>query len=99
MQQTHEIIDKLRTELVNLRDKTIALENFMISKDFLDVRSDQRILLSEQRDAMLKYREILVKRLLLLRGQQKVENAEICHGTVSLTLTDSQEAGNGAQAY
>ena len=93
MQQTHEIIEKLRTELVSLRDKTIALENFMISKDFLDVRGDQRILLSEQREAMLKYREILVKRLLLLRGQQRAEN------TVSLTLADSQEAGNGAQAY
>ena len=68
MQQTHEIIDKLRTELDCLRDKTIALENFMISKDFLDVRGDQRILLSEQRETMLKYQEILVKRLLLLRG-------------------------------
>ncbi len=81
MQQTHEIIDKLRTELVNLRDKTIALENFMISKDFLDVPGNQRTLLAEQREAMLKYRKILVKRLLLLRGQQKAEN------TVSLTLT------------
>lgn len=93
MQQTHEIIDKLRTELVSLRDKTIALENFMISKDFLEVSCAQRTLLAEQREAMLKYREILVKRLLLLRGQQKTEN------TVSLTLNDSQEAGNGTQAY
>ena len=93
MQQTHEIIEKLRTELVSLRDKTIALENFMISKDFLDVRGDQRILLSEQREAMLKYREILVKRLLLLRGQQRDEN------TMTVTVTHSQEAGNGAQAY
>lgn len=99
MQQTHEVIDKLRTELVSLRDKTIALENFMISKDFLEVSGAQRTLLAEQREAMLKLREIMVKRLLLLRGQQKVENAEICHGTVSLTLTDSQEAGDGAQAY
>ena len=93
MQQTHEIIDKLRTELVSLRDKTIALENFMISKDFLEVPGAQRTLLAEQREAMLKLREIMVKRLLLLRGQQKTEN------TVSLTLNDSQEAGNGTQAY
>jgi hypothetical protein len=93
MQQTHEIIDKLRTELVSLRDKTIAVEKFMISKDFLEVPGTQRALLAEQREAMLKLRKIMFKRLLLLRGQQKTEN------TVSLTLTDSQEAGNGAQAY
>lgn len=75
-QTTSQVIEKLNNEFDGLRTKITALETFMVCKDFLEIPGNQRLLLAEQGEAMNNYKDILMKRLLLLREQKKCEDKE-----------------------
>ena len=72
-QTTNEVIDKLTIEYNELAGRIGSLERFLICEDFQKVSSSQRVLLAQQRTAMEQYKEILLKRLVDLRNQEKRE--------------------------
>ena len=72
-QTTKEVIDKLTIEYNELAGRIGSLERFLICEDFQKVSSSQRVLLAQQRTAMEQYKEILLKRLVDLRNQEKRE--------------------------
>lgn len=74
MKQTiTEVIQKLEIEYNELAGRIGSLERFMICKDYQKVTDFQRVLLDHQRKAMEEYKEILLKRLIDLRLQEKHE--------------------------
>ena len=77
-QTTTEVINRLTNEYSNLVGRIGALERFLICEDFQKVSSSQRVLLAQQRTAMEQYKEILLKRLVDLRNQEKQEKAMTC---------------------
>lgn len=77
-QTTQEVITKLTIEYNELANRIGLLELFLISEDFPKTSSSQRVLLAQQRTAMEEYKEILLKRLVDLRNQEKREKAMTC---------------------
>ena len=77
-QTTTEVINKLTIEYTDLAVRIGSLELFLISEDFQKTSSSQRVLLAQQRTAMEEYKEILLKRLVDLRNQEKREKAMTC---------------------
>lgn len=71
--RTTEVINKLTIEYSDLAGQIGALERFLICKDFQKVSSSQRVLLAQQKTVMEQYKEILLKRLVDLRNQEKCE--------------------------
>ena len=80
-QTTTEVITRLTIEYSNLAGRIGSLESFLICEDFQKVSSSQRVLLTQQRTAMEQYKEILLKRLVDLRNQEKREKAMTCDPT------------------
>ena len=72
-QTTTEVITKLTIEYNDLAGRIGSLERFLICEDFPKTSSSQRLLLAQQRTAMEQYKEILLKRLVDLRNQEKRE--------------------------
>lgn len=72
-QTTTEVINNLTIEYNDLAGRIGSLERFLISEDFQKTESSQRVLLAQQRTAMEQYKEILLKRLVDLRNQEKQE--------------------------
>lgn len=70
-QTTTEVITKLTIEYNDLAGRIGSLERFLICEDFPKTSSSQRVLLAQQRTAMEQYKEILLKRLVDLRKQEK----------------------------
>lgn len=77
-QTTTEVITKLTIEYNDLAGRIGSLERFLICEDFQKVSSSQRVLLAQQRTAMEQYKEILLKRLVDLRNQEKREKEMTC---------------------
>ncbi len=77
-QITTKVINKLIIEYTDLAGRLGSLERFLISEDFQKTSSSQRVLLAQQRTAMEEYKEILLKRLVDLRNQEKREKAMTC---------------------
>lgn len=67
-----EIIKKIKKEKNELSDKMYKLENFILSEDFNKISSTQKDLLLSQRIAMKTYCDILLLRVLDLRGVSDV---------------------------
>lgn len=72
-QTTEEVIHRMEIELNDLTGRIGSLERFLISKDYREISSQQKILLAQQHTAMEKYKEILLKRLVYLRYQEHQE--------------------------
>lgn len=72
-QTTTEVIQKLEIEYNELAGRIGSLERFMICEDYPKVTDFQRVILIEQRKAMVEYKDILLKRLIDLRIQEKHE--------------------------
>ena len=77
-QTTTEVINRLTIEYNELAGRIGSLERFLICEDSQKVSISQRVLLAQQRTAMEEYKEILLKRLVDLRYQEKREKAMIC---------------------
>ena len=77
-QTTTEVITRLTIEYNDLAGRIGSLERFLICEDFQKVSSSQRVLLAQQRTAMEQYKEILLKRLVDLRNQEKQEKEMTC---------------------
>lgn len=75
-QTTTEVINRLTNEYSDLTVRIGALERFLICEDFQKVSSSQSVLLAQQRTVMEQYKEILLKRLVDLRNQEKRESLE-----------------------
>ena len=75
-QTTTEVIAKLTIEYNDLAGRIGSLERFLICEDFSKTSSSQRVLLAQQRTTMEEYKEILLKRLVDLRNQEKREALE-----------------------
>lgn len=73
-----EVIQGLQSELESLITKINALERFIISKDFQEITGKQKTFLAQQRVAMEQYKEILLKRLLDLRFQERLQHEQTC---------------------
>jgi len=80
-QTTEEVIHRMEIELNELTGRICSLERFIVSKDFQEVTRNQKALLAQQYTAMEQYKEILLKRLVDLRNQEKLEKEMTC-GTV-----------------
>lgn len=72
-QTTQEVITKLTIEYNDLAGRIGSLERFLICEDFQKTASSQKVLLVQQRTVMEQYKEILLKRLVDLRNQEKRE--------------------------
>lgn len=75
-QTTQEVITKLTIEYNDLAGRIGSLERFLICEDFQKTAISQKVLLAQQRTAMEQYKEILLKRLVDLRNQEKLEALE-----------------------
>jgi hypothetical protein len=80
-QTTTEVITRLSIEYNDLAGRIGSLERFLICEDLQKVASSQRVLLAQQRTAMEQYKEILLKRLVDLRNQEKREKEMTCDPT------------------
>ena len=88
MKQTiTEVIQKLEIEYKELAGRIGSLERFMICEDYQKVTDFQRVLLDHQREAMEEYKEILLKRLIDLRLQEK-------HKKEKTTCAPAEEESN-----
>lgn len=72
-QTTTEVIQKLEIEYNELAGRIGSLERFLICEDYQKVTGIQKVLLEQQREAMKEYKEILLRRLVELRLQEKRE--------------------------
>lgn len=63
-----EVIQKLRVELEQLRQKIMNLEIFILTKKFIKLEIQQQDLLVKQKDTMLNYQIILMKRIALIQN-------------------------------
>lgn len=76
--EAKEIIQKLRNELDQLRQKIMNLKIFMLTTKFADLcleKKAQGELLKEQLKVMFEYQNILIKRIALL--QDDIDNGEL----------------------
>ena len=77
-QTTKEVIHRMEIEFNDLTGRICSLERFLISKDFQEVTTSQKLLLVQQHTTMEQYKEILLKRLVDLRNQEKQEKEMTC---------------------
>ena len=75
-QTTNQVITRMTSELNDLTCRINSLERFLITEDFTEVSAKQKVLLAQQHTVMEQYKEILLKRLVDLRNQEKREEAE-----------------------
>ena len=94
-QTTKEILYRLTIEYDELADRIRSLERFLISEGFQQEMSSQRVLLAQQRTAMEEYKEILLKRLVDLRHQEKREKEMTCAPAEDVTRPEDE---NGTPA-
>jgi len=66
LQTTEQVINKLKVEFTELRNKIINLETFMLCSDYPCLSYEERNLLEKQRVSMVEYKDILLQRLMLL---------------------------------
>lgn len=98
-QTTQELITKLTIEYNDLAGRIGSLERFLISKDYQEISSQQKILLAQQHTAMEKYKEILLKRLVYLRCQEhQEEEAAKEYATQHKIPKQAPEAESGTPA-
>lgn len=72
MQRTEDVVNKLKNERFELRQKVINLETFLISEDFQRLSHNQKSLLQDQYAAMQTYSKILLERIVLLMNELQV---------------------------
>lgn len=66
-------IDRARAEHVELAERIQKLEFFMASWKYQDVGPKQQVLLTQQRDVMKKYDDVLLARIVDLQYKAKEE--------------------------
>ena len=90
-QTTKEVIHRMEIEFNDLTGRICSLERFLISKDFQEVTPSQKLLLAQQHTTMEQYKEILLKRLVDLRNQEKKEEEMSCEVPAKSENIDSRE--------
>lgn len=74
-QKTEEEIQRLQNEHDQLSGKVNALERFMISKDYINISSNQKVCLEKQHEVMKEFKDVVMQRIIYLRYQKKREDS------------------------
>lgn len=96
MKNTPEVIEDLTYELNEVSSRLISLENFLISKGYQEEAASQKLLIAQQHTAMAHYKEILLKRLVDLRNQEKEEEEMSCGVPAKESARPEAESGTPA---
>lgn len=67
----HELLESLRKELNELREKRQRLDNFMSMNVFADLSHEERYAMQRQREGMTDYMAALYKRINLIEERMK----------------------------
>ncbi len=73
IEQETAFLDRLNVEHKELVEKKVKLQNFFVTKKFLDLPREEKDLLYEQERVMSKYIQILDKRIELACSKYKIE--------------------------
>ena len=78
MKDYNTLIADIRTEACELADKLKRLEVFIMSEDFCRISQEQRELLSQQYNHMVRYKALLVSRAYRINKERQEEKSRTC---------------------